>query len=467
MSLSRILSLRNTLVFRLNILYAGIFALLSFLVFLIIYYRVQSVTMERLALELVQKVKAYSGLMAEEGLAGVKAKITETAEKENPNEEFYRLLDSNGEILATTDMSSWGSIDTHDTVLRLQAGDAHYVFQTLNVPEHSYKARMLSAFISPGVVLQIGETLEEEEGYLTIFWNLLGFLLMALLFLSAIFGWFIARHAILDMEKVTETAREISKGAYDSRVQVKNRFLEIKRLGDTFNHMLDRIQNLLKTMREINDNIAHDLRSPLARIRGIAEMALMTKGSIDDYENMAASIVEECDCLIDLINTMLDITEIEAGIIRIKVEDLDLVELILDAAELFQPIAAEKEIDIKVHLPQKIIFRGDRKNLQRIISNLLENAVKYTPAGGGVSISARTEDDEKIEISIEDTGIGISEFDLPHVFDRFYRCDRSRPKGGIGLGLSLAKALTEAMSGSIKAISTPKKGSSFTVSLPR
>ena len=280
---------------------------------------------------------------------------------------------------------------------------------------------------------------------------------------SALIGWFLARKALLDVEEVTRTAREISKGAFAKRVSINGRFDEIKRLGGTFNMMLDQIQTVLKSMREINDNIAHDLRSPLARIRGTAEMSLMGGQSLDELKNMAADTVEECDNLIGMINTMLDITEVEAGLKEPEEENLNVVELISDICELFRPVADTKFISMQIELPEEIHLTTDRKKLQRIVSNLLENAIKYTPEGGHLSVSVKS-DGKEVEISFEDTGSGISETDMLYIFDRFYRCDRSRSQSGSGLGLSLAKAFTEAMNGSIRVVSNIGKGSRFIVS---
>jgi signal transduction histidine kinase len=308
--------------------------------------------------------------------------------------------------------------------------------------------------------LQIGESLEEVDEYLDIFLKLFSILVISLIIVSAIIGWLLARRATIDMQEVTETAEEISSGSYDRRVQVKGRYREIERLSATFNSMLDRIQTLLNSMKEINDNIAHDLRSPLARIRGIAEMNLLKEKSIDDYKDMAASTIEECDTLIGMINAMLDITEAEAGVNGVKVEEFELVTLIREACELFRPITEEKKINLKTDLPESLMFKSDRKKLQRIVINLLENAIKYTLAEGTVTVSATARDGE-IRIEFEDTGTGISKSDLPHIFERFYRCDRSRSQGGVGLGLSLVKAYTESLNGTIQVESTLNQGSRF------
>jgi signal transduction histidine kinase len=161
-----------------------------------------------------------------------------------------------------------------------------------------------------------------------------------------------------------------------------------------------------------------------------------------------------------MINAMLDITEAEAGVNGVKVEEFELVTLIREACELFRPITEEKKINLKTDLPESLMFKSDRKKLQRIVINLLENAIKYTLAEGTVTVSATARDGE-IRIEFEDTGTGISKSDLPHIFERFYRCDRSRSQGGVGLGLSLVKAYTESLNGTIQVESTLNQGSRF------
>jgi signal transduction histidine kinase len=462
MFLRKINDLNNTLFFRLTVLYAIALILVAAISFTIIYYRIYAMTMERMDDELLDEIEWYAEKMAKNSLQSVKAKIAEEVDSEDPDEEFYRLLDINGNTLAATDMSSWGSIDKSDIVAELQEHEKRYVFQTITVAERDFDARMISAVIGPGAILQIGESLEEADEYLEIFRNLFAILIIILIVLSAGIGWFLARRALIGMQVVTQTAEDISKGSYDQRVQVAGQLEEIKTLGETFNNMLDRIQTLLKSMKEINDNIAHDLRSPLARIRGIAEMTLADEKSINDYRNMAVSTIEECDVLIDMINTMLDITEAEAGVNGAQNEEFDLVTLIYDACELFRPMVDEKKMALKVNLPDNLAFRGDRKKMQRIVTNILENSIKYSTEQGAISVIAASENGD-IQIVIKDTGIGISETDLPHIFERFYRCDRSRSQGGVGLGLSLAKAYTESMNGIISVNSAKNQGSTFTL----
>jgi len=463
MSLKNIKSLGGSLLFRLTLLYTLAFTLLAILSFAVLYYRIYSVTMERMDDELLGEINYYSQLLADSGLANLQKRLIQETDAEDPEEEFYRLINFNGEVLTTSDMSAWGSVDWAGVVDGLKANEINHLFQTISLAEDDGKARLISAVIGQDTILQIGESLEEADEYLGIFLNLFSILTGVLIIASAFIGRYLARRALTDMADVTRTAEDISRGEYDRRVEVKGQFKEIDRLGLTFNHMLDRIQSLLRSMKEINDNIAHDLRSPLARIRGIAEMTLTEDKSMSDYKEMAINTIEECDSLIEMINTMLDITEAEAGVSGAKFTEFDLVVLITDACELFRPVADEKKLDLAVNLPESMLFWGDIKKMQRIVTNILENAIKYTPEQGTVTVSAVAQNGQ-VRIVVKDSGIGISEKDLPHIFERFYRCDRSRTQGGVGLGLSLAKAFVNSMNGKIEVNSTMSMGSIFTIS---
>jgi heavy metal sensor kinase len=275
-----------------------------------------------------------------------------------------------------------------------------------------------------------------------------------------------ARRAVSGVEAVTRTAQKISEGTLDERVPVKARGDEIDQLATTFNQMVNRIQTLLTEIKEMSDNIAHDLKSPITRIRGIAEVTLSTGKSLNEYENMAASTIEECDRLLDMINTMLMISKAESGVDRLSREEIDVDGLVREACELFGPIAEDKGVTLSYDVPNKSHLIGDHRMIQRMLSNLLDNAIKYTASRGAVSVSV-SEDERDVVITVKDTGVGISPSDLPRIFERFYRCDQSRSEPGIGLGLSLARAIARAHGGDITVMSTPNQGSTFMITLPR
>jgi signal transduction histidine kinase len=229
--------------------------------------------------------------------------------------------------------------------------------------------------------------------------------------------------------------------------------------------MLDRIETLVAGIKEMTDNIAHDLKSPITRIRGQAELALTGGGSLTEYETMAGSAVEECDRLLEMIDTMLFISRTEAGVTQPRLQALDLAAVVRDAGRLFQALADEKRIRLSCHAPEPLPLAGDIRLLQRMIANLLDNAVKYTPAEGAVTVSARRDPAAGCVIEVADTGPGISPADLPHIFERFYRGDPSRSETGSGLGLSFARAVARAHGGDITA-ATSDAGSVFRVLLP-
>jgi signal transduction histidine kinase len=289
--------------------------------------------------------------------------------------------------------------------------------------------------------------------------------MLVMIVLAAGVGWFMARKAMSGVEDVTQAALNISRGDFSRRVPLKSRGYEIEKLATTFNHMIDRIQSLLKGIHEVTDNIAHDLRSPLASIRGTTELTIINADSIDEYQEMARNTIEECDRLIATINAMLDISEAEAGAARLDLQPVNVCRLVQQACDLYLPIAEEKEQTLAFQGPIDCHIDGDLKMIQRLVSNLLDNALKYTPNGGMVNISIQCLDDHLVLI-VEDNGIGIDERDLPFIFKRFFRCDQSRGQEGSGLGLSMAAAIVKAHGGIIDVLSHPGTGSRFTVRLP-
>jgi heavy metal sensor kinase len=451
--------------FRLTLWYAVIFTASSLAAFLLFYLLLLSNIHARTDRALRDKVQEFFRLMHAQGLRAVEAEMVREASASGTGTIFFRILSSNGEELASTDFSGWGSIGVGQTALK-RVAYGRPVFQTIMGPERRYKVRTVYAMLEGGKILQMGQSLKDDERLLEDFREIFGTSMAVVMALAALVGWLMARRALAGVEKVTQTAIHISKGDLDSRVPIIGRGDEIDRLAATFNAMLERLQALIKGMREMSDNIAHDLRSPIARIRGIAEATLTTSDANADCMAMAANIIEECDRLLEMINTMLDISEAEMGMAKLAVSPVDMADVVREACELFQPVAEDKDIHLTSQLSGKMYVHGDLQKLQRIVANLVDNAVKYSSPGGTVTVSVGG-DDRQVTISVKDGGMGIAAHDLPHVFERFYRGDASRSQAGAGLGLSLARALARAHGGDITVASLPGQGSTFTVTLPR
>lgn len=290
--------------------------------------------------------------------------------------------------------------------------------------------------------------------------------LLIVIILSAVAGWFMAMQALSGIVQLTRTATAVANGALKERVPVKGKQDEIDRLAMTFNTMLDRINALIEGMKETNDSIAHDLRSPISRMRCFAEATLTGRSFSDAHRAFAGDIIEQCDHLLGMINAILDISEAEAGVAKLVLEEVDVGLVVRDVAGLFLPMAEDKDITIEVQTPVGARLYSDRRKLQRILGNLLDNAIKFTRPGGKIVISV-CGNEKDMTIEILDTGIGILNEDIPHVFEKFFRGDKSRSEPGSGLGLSLARAFVLSLGGSIQVRSGPGKGSTFAVILPK
>ena len=466
MSLRKRISLRNTLAFRLTLWYAGIFTLSAFIAFFLFYMLITSWFRERTDLELLGQVNRFSALLAAEGTEAIKAGAVIEAQAAGVKKVFLRFLSPNGQVFSSSNMSYWKDITIHEAALKELLRGRRPVLETITIRDRKEKVRILYALLSPAIIVQVGQAMESTSRFLDAFKGIFIATMTFLIIVAAGVGWFMARRAVSGVEAVTRTARKISGGILDERVPVKARNDEIDQLALTFNQMLDRIQNLLSEIKEMSDNIAHDLRSPITRIRGIAEVTLTTGKSLNEYEGMGASIIEECDRLLDMINTMLMISKTESAVDKPTHEEIDLTGLVRQACELFRPTAEDKRVSLDCAVPDQSHLIGDIRMIQRMLSNLLDNAIKYTSSGGSVNVSV-SENDRQLILSIKDTGWGISSSDLPRIFERFYRCDQSRSQPGIGLGLSLARAIARAHRGDITVTSTVNQGSTFTVTLPK
>jgi heavy metal sensor kinase len=466
MSLRRWFRLRNTLASRLTLWYAGIFAVSSCIAFLLFYALIVSLILDQTDRELLDQANRFSLVVASQGTDSVVDSAIIESEAAGVKKVFFRFLSIDGHVFSSSNMSYWKNITIDTSALEELFRDKHPVFKTISIVGRKEQVRILYAQVGPRLILQVGQTMENYSRFLEVFRRDFTITMSLLIALAAGVGWFLARRAVSGIKGMTLTAQKISGGALDERVPVKSRGDEIDQLAMSFNRMLDRIEELLKEIKEMGDNIAHDLKSPVARIRGAAEVTLTSGKTLDEFESMAASTIEECDRLLDMINTMLLISKTESGSEKLAVQDIDLSDAVRQALELFSPMAEDAHVDLEMDVPDGIRLKGNTSTIQRMISNLIDNALKYTLSGGKVRVRLR-ETGLRAVITIMDTGVGISAADLPRIFDRFYRCDQSRSRPGTGLGLSLARAIARVHGGDITVTSTPGSGSTFVVELPQ
>ena len=468
MRFAAMLNLPRTLSFRLTLWYGIIFSLSSCLAFLFFYALITTNLKQRMDARLSEKISEFEAVYNLQGIEEVKAAALIESQAAGEKKVFFRLLYASGVAFSSSNMSYWREIGINRQAVNQLMGSRGRVYETLTIPDRLEKVRIGYGIIGKGIVVQLGYSMESDTAFIAIFKKIFLISMSALILIAALVGWFMARRALSGVEAVTRTARQISETDLDKRVPIMARHEEIDRLAVTFNQMLDRIEKLVAGIREMGDNIAHDLKSPVARIRGMAEISLSEGEGSSDELTLAGSTIEECDRLLGMINTMLVISKTEAGAGDLVLEPVDMAEVVRGAVDLFAPLAEDKGLSIRSETPKALPVLGDVKMLQRAMANLLDNAIKYTPEGGKIDICGFRDmkDPERIHVSIKDNGIGIAPDDLAKIFNRFYRCDQSRTAGGSGLGLSLANAIAQAHHGTIVAESTPGKGSVFTFCLP-
>ena len=322
-----------------------------------------------------------------------------------------------------------------------------------------------SARLADGTILQVGKSNEIRLALLRQFQLIVGLVSIGALAIGVLGGLVLTRSTVQPIyDLIAVVQRTIRTGRTDTRVRVRSSPGDaVDELSALFNTMLDRINSLIAAMGESLDNVAHDLRTPLARLRGIAERALQS-GDPAAREALA-DCLEESDRILSMLNTLMDISEAETGALQLRREPVALRQLLAEAVELYEDVADAKQIAVTLEPGPDITLSGARDRLRQVFANLLDNAIKYTPPGGKVRIAADA-DSSEARVAIEDTGGGIAPEHLPRIWDRLYRADSSRSERGLGLGLSLVKAYVEAHGGEVEARSEPGRGSTFIVRLP-
>jgi heavy metal sensor kinase len=315
-------------------------------------------------------------------------------------------------------------------------------------------------------VVQVGISLENMMKTLRRFDLIMAAVFPLGLLLAGGGGWVLARRALGPVDRMTQAVHRISSEHLQERLPETGTGDELDRLAKTLNAMLTRLEDSFRQIRQFSADASHELQTPLTILRGEIEVALLSVRSPQEYQQVLRSSLEEIERISRLVGGLLLLARADAGVLRLDLRPVDLTELILEIAGRLQRLAAEKSVGLNCDLPEPVFISADREHLQRLLMNLIDNAIKYTPPGGRVTISL-SGDDREVRLSVADTGIGLSPAEQEQIFTRFFRSAEAKSQGGgAGLGLCIAQSIAAAHAGTIAVASTPGQGSTFTVVLP-
>lgn len=339
----------------------------------------------------------------------------------------------------------------------------HYA--TLDGARHRIRVAYRNLF--DGNLLVIGLNLHESDEHQARIATAFLIVGISVLLFGALCGWLLARRLLHGVERVGDAAEKIARGDYSLRVSAGSEGREIDRLVRNFNVMIAGTDSLMGELRTIADDIAHDLRTPLTRMLGRAEVTVTGEQTLDAYRDTLGDNAEDCRRMLSLINQMLEISKTESGASILHRTKFDLAALVNRSAELFRMVTGQKQQTLRVLTPPAPVrLFADQNKIRQLIANLLDNAAKFTPPGGTITVEV-AERGDRVVLSVTDTGCGIPPEEQRNVFKRFYRGDSSRIFPGNGLGLSMVQAVAHAHGGTVELQSEPGAGSCFSVLFPR
>lgn len=373
---------------------------------------------------------------------------------------FVRVIGPFEDVLLYSLPETWGAFELSDL-----PGGPNQIWSQVRARDRNAVLEVATINVGGGSVLQVGKTSEARNQLLANFRRALMLGAGAALIIGIAGGLFLTRSTLKPLRELRDAVRRILQtGQTDDRVPVYGTEDTVDELSTLFNAMLARITTLIHGMRNALDHVAHDLRTPMTRLRVTAEAALATNDPAKHREALS-DCLEESERVLSMLTTLMDISEAETGTMKLNVTEVDLAQVTQEVVELYEDTAEAAGVTIGQSVAAGLSVPADRDRLRQALANLVDNAVKYTPSGGRVSVSAMR-DREAMVIRVSDTGPGISEQDLPRIFDRLYRGDQSRATRGLGLGLSLVRAYVEAQGGTVTVESKPGSGATFEIRLP-
>ena len=382
---------------------------------------------------------------------------------------YVRVLHEDGEVIATSGNFAAIVYPINKEKLRNMGVGSSYV-ETVKVPGKRTPFRVLSTRLADekfDYVIQIGTGMKSMRNTLGNFSeNMLTAIPIALV-LGTIGGWLLARRSLAPISYITEATQKITATNLGERLRSRHSDDELDHLIATINAMISRLEDSFKRMNQLTADVSHELRTPISAMRGEAELLLSKPRPQGAYRKALATYIEQLDFLTRMIDDLILLSKFDSNEARLTMIPIKLDRLLINLGDLFKVLAEQKGVELTVGIIERLDIVGDQTRLQQLFTNLIDNAIKFTPSGGHIDIALQR-DKGFAKASIKDTGIGIPALEFEHIFDRFYQVDKSRDKGskGVGLGLSICQWIVKAHHGKIELESAVGQGSRFIVSLP-
>lgn len=443
---------------RLTLAFTALYVVGTLLIFVFLNYQLHAALIAQVDKGLFDQQNRLTVQYKDAGFPALFRAIRGELQSRGQSDRTYRVFDANG-----TKILEVGGLQL-PAVLPPGQG-IHEIMVYLNVGEgRPVKARLLTFTISDRITVHIAKSMQATDELMASFRSAFISTVVLILLLGLIGGWWLAKRFWDQIESFNQMALKIvNSGNLASRMPVKGND-EFSVLATNMNAILDKMEKLFQGIRQVSDNIAHDLRSPLTRLRADVEVTLQ-ENDPKQYRLTLERVLVELQNMQEIFQSLLSLGQAEAGSLKIRKKPLDLSQLLEDIVELYGPLAEDKGQIFDAHIPAKLMIEGDRQLLAQTLSNLLDNAVKYVPEGGRINLVVELKGD-KAEIRLDDSGPGIPQDMRKKVFDRFVRVDPSRTLPGTGLGLSLVKAFIELHQGNIMLTDSALGGTSFIIVLP-
>lgn len=456
----RLREFTRTLSFWLNAWHAVIFLGSAALIFALVYFLLGA-AIDRKDRDVIEaRLREYVAVYQGGGISALRDWTTRVNEARKERMFFVRIATKDGAVPLLVTPQDWFEEDVRRVESAYQAQPDDWTRVSRN---REMDLTMATLVLDDGTVFQVGRSSDSREVLLSKFRQVFAIVIPPVLLIGFIGGALLTRRMTKPICSLVDAASAIiNTGRMDVRVPERKADDELQELVVLFNRMLEHNEKLFRTLRDSLDNVAHDLRTPLSRLRISLEDSL---GKANGAEDEIVDALEETEQVQTIIRTLMDVAQAQSGLMSLRREATEINLLVQDVVELYEHIAQEKEIAITTEMPAAVSADIDAARIRQAFANLLDNALKYTGRGGRISIAVRAAG-RTAEIVFRDNGIGISEGDLPRIWERLYRTDQSRNEPGLGLGLSLVKAIVEAHGGEITVASTEGEGSEFKVALP-